>query len=83
MVVGGRKYVRWAEDCAVPVCHEEVVAFVQAVGARLCCTVSAGHILVSSVLSLRSLTCSKALLALLQLLQQPEVARDFGAHLAG
>lgn len=28
-------HVRWTEDGAVPVCHEEVVAFIETVGACL------------------------------------------------
>lgn len=53
-------YVGRAENGAVPVGHEQVVAILQTVGAGF---------------------GAQALLALLQLFQQAEVARHFGAHL--
>jgi hypothetical protein len=86
--------VRWAEDCAVPVGHEKIIALVQAVGACLCVIVS---LLVEGVLFSRKAvttrmyarmfadrrtvrTGSETFLALLQLLQQAEVTRYFCAH---
>jgi hypothetical protein len=49
----GCSHVRRAEDCAVPVGHEKIIAFVQAVGARLCL----GRMVVSGIVSLARLHC--------------------------
>lgn len=98
-VIAGRSprvcsHVRWAEDCAVPVGHEKIIALVQTVGACLYAIVS---LLVEVFLSqgctatarmhARMLadrgtvrTGSETFLALLQLFQQAEVTRHFCAH---
>jgi hypothetical protein len=85
--------VRRAEDCAVPVGHEKIIAFVQAVGACLCSV----EFVVSGSVPLARLHCdcthacmladrgsvrtgSETFLALLQLFQQAEVTRYFCAH---
>ena len=88
-------HVRRAEDCAVPVGHEKIIALVQAVGACLC---EVTLLLVEGVSSLARLrlhacmyarmfadrrtirTGSETFLALLQLFQQAEVTRYFCAH---
>ena len=87
--------MRRAEDCAVPVGHEKIIALVQAVGACLC---EVTLLLVEGVSSLARLrlhacmyarmfadrrttrTGSETFLALLQLFQQAEVTRYFCAH---
>ena len=46
-------YMSWADDCAIPVAHHDIVAILEAVRAR---------------------AVADALLALLELLEQPEIA---------
>ena len=86
--------MRWAEDCAVPVGHEKIIALVQAVGACLCVIVSLlvedvpfSRKVVTTRMSARMFadrrtvrTGSETFLALLQLFQQAEVTRYFCAH---
>lgn len=70
-------YVWGAQDCPVPVRHQEVIVTLKTVGASLCSVMSD---CVEQRICDGLLTRAEALLALLELFQQSEIARDLCTH---
>lgn len=71
--------MRRSEDCAVPIGHHQVIAIRQTVGTCLCSNVRLRFAREQDGTE-QSPTCTEALLAFLQLFQQPEVSRHFSTH---
>jgi hypothetical protein len=73
----GIAYMWRAKYSAVPVRHQQIVSIVKTIRACLCLLLATGY---RMVWSMSVHTSTKTFFAFLQLLQQAEVSRDFGAH---